>query len=459
VRVIEIKGRVTGAATVTLTRNEVLASLNKRDDFILAIVEFVADGTHRVHYVRRPFHREPDKVTAEIEARLKADLHARGGFDRVHVAPQSGADVSDEMEARLVVLGPEQPHTKEASSKAEVQAKVILQSRGSALRLFQNTLVFLAADLGRLQDLDEAVRRALAWRSVVSESQTLDLSPHQVKQAEIREKAADAIVDMRLPEAYQWLLVPVQPKPGEPIGWDALRLSGQDHLAEWALKKLKSGEALITVLAGTNLRLELDKIPLWRGDHVAVKQLCEDFARYVCLPRLASPDVLAVAIHDGLSWLLWMNETFAWADSHDDAAGRYRGLRCGQAPAMIKASSAGLLVKPEAALRQQEALEGPRTLAFRRTEAKAREAPKHPRRVTRANPGLSSGSDGIDRYLILRRIKWCARRDSNARPSDPESDALSGLSYGHTREWQKKWGGRRDLNPRPSEPQSDALPV
>jgi len=22
--------------------------------------------------------------------------------------------------------------------------------------------------------------------------------------------------------------------------------------------------------------------------------------------------------------------------------------------------------------------------------------------------------------------KWCARRDSNARPSDPESDALSG---------------------------------
>ena len=29
-------------------------------DFILAIVEFVDDATHRVHYVRRPFRREPD---------------------------------------------------------------------------------------------------------------------------------------------------------------------------------------------------------------------------------------------------------------------------------------------------------------------------------------------------------------------------------------------------------------
>ena len=30
------------------------------DDYILAIVEFMADGTHRVHYLRRPFRREPD---------------------------------------------------------------------------------------------------------------------------------------------------------------------------------------------------------------------------------------------------------------------------------------------------------------------------------------------------------------------------------------------------------------
>jgi superfamily II DNA or RNA helicase len=59
-RFLEVKGRVSGAATITVTKNEILYSLNKPEDFILAIVEFMADGSHRVHYVRRPFRREPD---------------------------------------------------------------------------------------------------------------------------------------------------------------------------------------------------------------------------------------------------------------------------------------------------------------------------------------------------------------------------------------------------------------
>ena len=59
-RFIEVKGRASGAATITVTRNEILYSLNKPEDFILGIVEFVEDGSHQVHYVRQPFQREPD---------------------------------------------------------------------------------------------------------------------------------------------------------------------------------------------------------------------------------------------------------------------------------------------------------------------------------------------------------------------------------------------------------------
>ncbi len=59
-RFLEVKGRVSGAATITVTRNEILTSLNQPDDFILALVEFREDGTHRVGYLRRPFQREPD---------------------------------------------------------------------------------------------------------------------------------------------------------------------------------------------------------------------------------------------------------------------------------------------------------------------------------------------------------------------------------------------------------------
>jgi len=56
-RFIEVKGRVTGADTVTVTKNEILYSLNKPDDFILAMVEFLDDTQHRVRYLRRPFER------------------------------------------------------------------------------------------------------------------------------------------------------------------------------------------------------------------------------------------------------------------------------------------------------------------------------------------------------------------------------------------------------------------
>ena len=59
-RFIEVKGRESRAATVTVTRNEILYSLNKPEDFILGIVEFLEDGSHQVHYVRQPFQREPD---------------------------------------------------------------------------------------------------------------------------------------------------------------------------------------------------------------------------------------------------------------------------------------------------------------------------------------------------------------------------------------------------------------
>jgi superfamily II DNA or RNA helicase len=59
-RFIEVKGRVSGASCITVTKNEIMYSLNKPDQFILAIVEFLPDGGHNLHYVRKPFQREPD---------------------------------------------------------------------------------------------------------------------------------------------------------------------------------------------------------------------------------------------------------------------------------------------------------------------------------------------------------------------------------------------------------------
>lgn len=298
--------------------------------------------------------RDPDKVAQELDERLRADLRKTGDFSRIHPLPRSGADVPDDLDARLVVLPAEHSYTKEAGNAAEAAARAILESRGNTPRLYRNTLVFLAADKVRLQDLDEAVRRFLAWQSILAEKEALNLDPHQVRQAETQRQAADGAVSARLPETYQWLLVPEQANPQGAITWQAVRLSGSDALAVRASKKLRSDESLVLSLGSTILRKHLDAVPLWRGDHVAAKQLVDDFARYLYLPRIAGPEVLAQAIRDGVALLTWQADTFAYAESHDEAAARYRGLRGGQVVSLMP-DSAGVLIKPEVARRQMDA--------------------------------------------------------------------------------------------------------
>jgi hypothetical protein len=99
--------------------------------------------------------------------------------------------------------------------------------------------------------------------------------------------------------------------------------------------------------------MELDRVPLWRGNHVAVRQLVEDFGRYLYLPRLQTPDVLLDAIRSGLALLTWEQDAFAYADGYDEAAARYRSLRYSTSVGLAR-DDTGLLVKPEAARKQIE---------------------------------------------------------------------------------------------------------
>src|SRR5205807_542543 len=250
---------------------------------------------------------------------------------KVHACVSSG-DIPDEREARLVILGPEHPHTaKDANSPARQEAAAVLESRGNSPRNYKNTLVFLAPDATRLIELRQAARQYLAWSTIVAdgsgENPALNLDNFQKRQAETKHRTADETIVARIPETYLWLLVPGQPDPKGSVEWTEIRQQGSDPLAARAAKKLKNEELLMVQLGGTRLRHELDRVPLWRGDHVSVKQLTEDMARYLYLPRLRDEDVLLAAIRDGLECLTWQSETFAYAEAWDDNRRRYKGLK------------------------------------------------------------------------------------------------------------------------------------
>jgi len=294
-------------------------------------------------------------MMAEISRRLGEQARSRGDFARVHACPASHSDVPDEPEARLVILPPDKPHSgKDAGSPARKEAAATLEWRGSSPRNYRNALVFLAGDATRLKDLQQTTRQYLAWDSIWTERVALNLDPFQSKQAETKLENADETVDGQIPETYQWLLTPGQPNAKGPIEWMETKPTGQDALAVRAAKKMGRDELLMTEMGGTRLKLELDKVPLWRGDHVSLKLLADDFAKYLYLPRLRDSDVLLAAARDGVCQLMWRAETFAYAERWDDAAKRYIGLQATHV-GQILLDGQSVLVKPEVAGRQFDA--------------------------------------------------------------------------------------------------------
>lgn len=219
-----------------------------------------------------------------------------------------------------------------------------------------------------------------------------------------------------------------------------MRLTGSDALAARASRKLKNDELLIVDFAPTMLRKAMDDVPLWRGEHVAVKQLLEDFAKYLYLPRLQGPEVLVDAIGEGVSRLTWGSETFALADSWDEKRATYLGLRGGLATS-LSTDSGGVLVKPDIAMRQMDAHRSPELPPLEpgeerpdRPEAPHPPGPEAQRRVLRRFHGsvsLDPDRLGRDAGRIAEEIVQHLTTQENARVTltlEIEADLPEGAS-------------------------------
>lgn len=312
------------------------------------------------------FLEEQYKVWEEIIRRLKSDKQ-RGEFGAVYIAPESTADIPDDpnLGVRLIVLSPQQPHSKSAIAKAVPLRDIdsparhlveeILHQRGNSPRYYKNTLAFLAPDKTNLETLEKNVAQYLAWNSIVLDHDALNLDVAQSKQATTKRNQSDNDVATILNQTYQWLLVPNQPDPQGSIEWTETRLQASDDSAiERASRKLVHEEQLISVYSGSRLRLEALDPYLWRAtNHIDLKRLWEYLAQYLYLPRLKNPDVLLQAVKEGLVSTI-VKDNFAYAEGWDEEKQRYVGLAVFKSitPSL---SSQNFLVKPDVANQQLEA--------------------------------------------------------------------------------------------------------
>jgi hypothetical protein len=261
--------------------------------------------------------------------------------------------VPDEAEGvRLVVLGYAHPHNGKPGSSAFIEAKDVFLTRGKAPRVYRNTLVFLAADQAAAVGVNEAMRKKLAWESILGDKDGLNLLQSDIALATRNLAEAERTLDARLREAWCYLITAVQDTPQDEVSWEATKVVSQDGILVQLGKKLVSTEGVFVEIGARRLHSALSRF-IW-GDkpHLSLSDVWEYCNRFTYLPRLRDREVLRGAVVKAVSEMI--PGPFAFAEEVGDD-GRYGGLLLEKGrPEMVLIDTRSVIVKAEVAAKQRE---------------------------------------------------------------------------------------------------------
>lgn len=208
-------------------------------------------------------------------------------------------------------------------------------------------LAFVAPDYDNLSSFQAEVKRFIAWKSIMSEKDELNLDGNQIRETENNLNRSNQTVELRIKETYCWLLVPFidQYEDMKTIQWEPSNIGGSDEsIVAKTAKKMVQNEQVITSWAPALLQMSLDEL-LWKdSDDIQVKKLWEYLSTYCYLPRLANYSVLEDAILRGVA----SDEYFALAGAY--SKDRYVDLKYNKS--VFSLNQSDLLVKINVALKQ-----------------------------------------------------------------------------------------------------------
>ena len=298
-------------------------------------------------------------VQEEIVSRLQKTVGRRSD---VQVCPTSPSAVHNTDKLQLVILPPHVslPSRTEEMNTAEKEALEILRYRGddNQQRGFRNTVLFLTAKRDAVRDLENHVRRYLAWHSIVHgnsiHSAIQGLKEGRLKQANENVRSASDQVKTALSKAYRWTLAPSQPDPQrDDYTISPAQTNPEDgRIVQHALDKFTEDEAIIAKIT-PSLFANVLKQHIWSNatyqDHISLGTLWELMARHVYMPRMKDIDVLKACISEGVT-----GGEFGYADGYEDEA--YQGLKLGESlpRARIIEGKLSVIVSPDMAKLQMD---------------------------------------------------------------------------------------------------------
>jgi len=276
------------------------------------------------------------ELEADIITLIRAEeKHKGAGFLRVHCAPDDPLGIDDAYEAALVMLPPAAwQRGRDTDTPAMKLAADIVEHKGPGQRRNRNRLAFLAPDQAALEDIQNVVRKKLAWASIIRDARTLQLTDDMKDDVakKLREQEAATLNAVR--RGWKHLLLPQEPQPGSPHaarGFDlepvalANPTREPEPLAQIAWKKCEA-DGLIVKNLGV---LDNDLTKVWQASqpHVSVRQLRDWFVQFPYLSKLRDPQVLAQAISGATARA---DAKYAIADRFDAAKNEYIGLKLGR---------------------------------------------------------------------------------------------------------------------------------
>lgn len=245
-----------------------------------------------------------EDVIQEVERRLRT-IRRVDPFSGIHCCPSSSLDVPDDQALRLVILPPAVAYSpKDATCSALETAKRILDTRGDSPRMYKNMLAFVAADSSINEMLFTEIKRFIAWQSIKTDSEELNLDAAQVRETEQSIKRHNETIELRINETYSWLLLPYidVEQDVRKVQWNCQKINGsRENCATRAASKMRQEETVIARWAPALLTMELQRW-FWKDKpYIKVKDLWDSLCTYCYLSRLSSYQVLEDAIQAGLA--------------------------------------------------------------------------------------------------------------------------------------------------------------
>jgi len=263
-----------------------------------------------------------DKETIIDELEIEKEIEKRidsicGPEFRVFRWPQSSADIPDNKELKLVLLSPK--HSIKSKESGD-HLNQLWARTSSGFRIYKNTLLFLISDPNEFDLLRKSVRRFMALKKIVEDSDFMKTVTEEGKRSlDGKIKDADTAVPTRILYAYRYLGkgstdgVEIQDMGIPTVG-------GRTTLTRRVKDYLREKEILLDRISP---RYILDKVFGKDEDKKIVQEIWEAFLRISDLPMLDSPEVLKMAIVEGVrskALGLQINDTLYFGDYIGDTA-------------------------------------------------------------------------------------------------------------------------------------------